>query len=108
MLHYLDIDICYISGIFTVPVSGAWRLTYSMESKLDSGEENLCHLYINGDKLWATQHSTYNSMTGTVESTSGRVWTLEASAGDKIEIGTDKMDRVYYKILFCAEFIPKM
>ena len=46
--YYLDIDICHISGIFTVPVSGAWRLTYSLESRVDSGESNWAFLYING------------------------------------------------------------
>ena len=41
-------------------------------------------------------------------STGGRVVTVEASAGDKIEVRADGMDDDYYEILYCAEFIPKM
>ena len=34
--------------------------------------------------------------------------TLEASAGDKIEMEITRMDGNYWDILYCAEFIPKM
>ena len=90
-----------------MPVSGAWRLTYSMWSWVDSGDENYCWLYLNGQRLTETRHKTYTS-SGEVQSTGGRVVTVEASAGDKIEIRADGMDDDYYEILYCAEFIPKM
>jgi len=99
----LDIN----TGIFTVPVSGAWRVTYSMYSTVDSGDLNFCYLYRNGERLDETSHTT-NSESGTVRSTGGRVVTLEASAGDKIEIRTETMRGSYYDILYCAEYIPKM
>ena len=105
--YYLDIDICHISGIFTVPVSGAWRVSYHMESRVDGGNPNYCYLYINGDKLPETSQ-TY-SESRVVTSTGGRVVTLEASAGDKIEIKATQMDGIYRYVQYCAEYtIPEM
>ena len=76
---------------------------------MGSGEDNRAYLFINGQVLWETEHNTY-SESGGVRSTGGRVVTLEASAGDKIEIRTDRMDYGYglYDILYCVEYIPKM
>ena len=90
-----------------MPVSGAWRLSYSMQSWVDSGEENWAHLYINGDQLQGPDHDT-SSGNGWVRSTGGRLVTLEASAGDTIEIRTTNMGGYYYYVYFCAEYIPKM
>ena len=78
-----------------------------MRSVVDSGDGNDCYLYLNGDQLDETRHGTY-SESGEVRSTGGRVVTLEASAGDKIEIRADRMDGYYYQILYCAEYLPKM
>ncbi len=103
---YLDIDICHISGIFTVPVSGAWRVSYSMRSRVDSWQSNTAYLHMNGDILYGTEHVTY-SESGVVSSTGGRVVTLEASAGDKIELRATSMSSRYYENLYCAEYIPK-
>ena len=89
-----------------MPVSGAWRLSYSMYSLVDSGDYNYCYLFINGQALLETDHVTY-SKTGGVASTGGRVVTLEASAGDLIEIRTTAMNGYYMYILYCAEYIPK-
>ena len=90
-----------------MPVSGAWRLNYSLESWVDGGEINYSYLYINGNKLDETQHET-RSGSGWDSTTGGRVVTMEASVGDKIEIKADRMDGYYYQILYCAEYIPKM
>ena len=90
-----------------MPVSGAWRLSYSMRSQVYSGEHNICYLYINGEELTESDHHTY-IQPGSVSYTGGRVVTLEASAGDKIEIRTYRMDDWYHNILYCAEYIPKM
>ena len=90
-----------------MPVSGAWRLTYSLESWVDSEAINYCYLYINGEKLDETQHEQ-RSGSGWDSTTGGRVVTVEASASDKIEIRADRMDGYYYQILYCAEYLPKM
>jgi len=95
------------TGIFTVPVSGAWRMSFSLQSHVYSGELNYCYLYINGDQLDETRHYTFSS-SDQVDSTGGRDVTLEASAGDKIEIRADVMGGDFYRIIFCAEYLTKM
>ena len=90
-----------------MPVSGAWKLTYNLQSRVDSGEQNIAYLFINGDQLDETEHKTYSG-SDFVRFTSGRVVTLEVSVGDKIEIRTTRMENWYYKIMFCAEYIQKM
>ena len=82
-------------------------MSYSLFSQLDSGDDNNCYLYINGVALYESRHHTF-SQTGAVFSTGGRVVTLEASAGDKIEIRAATMDNWYHNILYCAEYIPKL
>ena len=89
-----------------MPVSGAWRLSYSLESRVDSGDHNYCYLTLNGIHPETWHHTS--SGTGWVYSTGGRVVTVEASAGDKIEIRATVMDGNYFYILYCAEYIPKM
>ena len=74
---------------------------------MGSGEYNFCYLYLNGAQLDETKHHSY-SESGEVQSTGGRVVTVEASAGDKIKIRTTRMDDYYFRILYCAEYIPKM
>ena len=90
-----------------MPVSGAWRLTYSMVSWVESGGYNICYLYLNGDRLPETIHYTYSD-SGELRSTGGRVGIVEASAGDKIKIRATYMEVIYRDILYCAEYIPKM
>ena len=104
-MYYLDI--CHISGIFTVPVSGTWRVTYSLYSRVNSGDINSAYLYTNGDQVAESQHWT-NSETGEVWSTGGREVTREFSQGDKIDLRTTSMDGEYWRINFCAEYVPKM
>ena len=88
-------------------MSGAWRLSFSMWSYVNTGLFNDCYLYLNGQKLLETTHETF-SASGQVHSTGGRVVTVEVSAGDKIEVRATRMDGSYYYILYCAEYIPKM
>ena len=82
-------------------------MSYSMWSRVEIQKENAAYLYINGKQQLGTEHTTY-SASGVVYSTGGRVVTLEASAGDKIEIKATIMEGIYRRILYCAEYIPKM
>ena len=102
--YHLDIDICHISGIFTVPVSGTWRVTYSLESWVEIGESNSVWLYLNGRMLPESNHVT-SSSSGIVASVGGRVVTLEASAGDSITLMTSQVERVYFRVYFCVELV---
>ena len=98
---------CRIAGIFTVPVSGVWRVTFSMQSLVNTGEYNNAFLYENNYKRWETEHGTH-SASGRVRSTGGREWTLEARAGQFFYLKADSMDGIYLDINFCAEYISKM
>ena len=97
----LIIDIGHLSGIFTVPVSGSWRVVYSMRSHVQNGKENWAFLYLNGEALPESLYYTYSSS----HTTGGRVLTLEANAGDTITL---RMDGDYVRIIFCAEYIARM
>ena len=91
-----------------MPVSGAWRVSYSHYSVVESGDDNNTVIYLNGRNLGASSvHHTYTS-TGMVNTTSGRVVILRASAGDTIELRTGTMEGHYNDISFCVEYIPKM
>ena len=105
--YYLDFDICHISGIFTVPETGVWRMSFSMESRVYSDEDNIAYLSLNGEGVDESEHRTY-SQSGVVQSTGGRQVTRELTAGDNIEIRATRMDGEYRRILFCAEYLPKM
>ena len=78
-----------------------------MNSLVNGGDRNYAYLSINGDLLYKTWHET-SSDVGWVSSTGGRVVTLEASAGDKIEVTANYMQGSYNNILYCVEYIPKM
>ena len=103
----LIIDICHISGIFTVPVSGVWRMTFSMTSFVRFGEGNLAILHLNGNKVEGSQYYTYCDAKE-VDSTGGRQVLMEFKQGDNIDIRTTRMDYKYHNINFCAEYVPKM
>ena len=107
-INYLDIDICHISGIFTVPVSGAWRISYSIQSNVGRGEGNYSWLSLNGNQLQESQYVTFIESDGLARSTGGRVLTLEASAGDTIEMKTGAIDHDYRYIILCVNYISKM
>ena len=90
-------------------MSGAWRLTYSLQSHVYSGDQNFLRLTLNGRLLGPeTQHHTYNTGSGEVISTGGRVVILEASAGDTVSLRVTKVNGKYWQIYFCAEYISKM
>ena len=91
-----------------MPVSGAWRLSNSLFSSVGTGEANSATLFINGNLLSQAYHSTYNGNSDTVLSTGGRMVTVQASAGDSIEIRATRMDHHFGQVQFCAEFIPKI
>ena len=90
-----------------MPVSGAWRLSYSMSSHVAYGNSNYAFIYINGNKLPETEHKIYGDI-GRGDHISGRVVILEASAKDTIELRATRMHGEYSGINFCAEHIFKM
>ena len=88
-------------------MSGAWRVTFSLWSLTHSGQSNTAWLHLNGQALEETYHRTYSS-TGSVYATGGREVTLEASAGETLELRATYMSGFYFQIIYCAEYIPKI
>ena len=105
--YYLDIDIFNILGIFTVPMSGVWRVTFSMMAGMITGHDNRAFLFINGDQVDESLYYTY-SQTGLMHSTGGRELSREFNQGDTIELRATGMDGYYFYINYCAEYVPKM
>ena len=102
----------HFSGIFTLPVSGTWRISYFLGSAVDSYKFNSARLFFHGignygNSLDESGHYTESvNGGGTVSTTGGRVVNLEASARDNIYIRAGTMGGHFYDIYFCAEFIP--
>ena len=88
-------------------MSGTWRVTYSMKSGVRDGHGNWAYLFINDGRVEHSEHWT-DSSSATVQSTSGRQVYVEATQGDNIELRATIMEDDYYRIYFCAEYIPKM
>ena len=93
-----------------MPLSGAWRVTFSIMSKVEGMESNWVFLYLNGVRVKPSMWSNYSGGSA-VGTTSGREWIQEAIAGDAISLWSSKPQGGYYGTLLevncCFEFIPK-
>ena len=88
-------------------MSGVWKVSYSMYSRVYSEEWNHAYIFHNGAAMRETVHYT-SSGYYFVRSTSGRQVIMEASAGDSITLRTTGVDGDYEHILLCFEFIPTL
>ena len=91
-----------------MPVSGAWRVTYHMQSRVTNLMTNQAWIYLNGRQLPETMHKTSVSARCKVDSTSGRVVTLEANEGDLISLRTYSGYVYFFHVNFCVHFIPRI
>ena len=91
-------------GVFTVPVTGVWRVSFSLQSAVDTGQYNHVYIYHNQQKIEETRHNTYSEYNW-VYSTGGRELITRAERGDIFHLGTEKMDDEFYKIITCFEFV---
>ena len=102
----LELDcICHISGIFTVPVFGIWKVSFSLQSRVLGKEENIVWLYHNNERVTWSLHKT-RSNNDEIYSTGGREIILDAQEEDTINLGTTTMERDLYEILLCLEYYP--
>ena len=93
-----------IPGVFTVPVTGVWRVSFSLQSDVNNGQYNHVYIYHNQQMIQATQHRTY-SKDARMYSTGGRELITRAEQGDTFHLGTMKMDYIFYEIITCFEFV---
>ena len=90
-----------------MPISGAWRVSYSMFSYVDSEEDNNAFITVNGVGVYESQLTAFSN-SGAVGSTGGREETLEASAGDSITLWADRLEGDLALVLTCFDFLPTM
>ena len=124
MMKWMIRDDDLISGLFIVPVSGTYRVSYSLRSWVDTGNRNSAFIYIAedeneyytnmanmaldiGDALKETAHCTYSEWYKK-DSTGGREATIEVSAGNVIFLRASSLYGNYQDISFCVDYIPKI
>lgn len=92
------------SGVFIVPVTGVWRVSFSLRSALNTGQWNQVYIYHNQQKIEETLHDTYSEDYGVI-SAGGRELITRAERGDTFHLGTARMDDGFYNIITCLEFV---
>ena len=90
-------------GVFTVPVTGVWRVSFSLISQVKK-QQNQVYLYHNQQRIEETLHYTHSEYYK-VLSTGGRELITRAEQGDTFHLGTATMDYWFYNIITCFEFV---
>ena len=93
-----------LPGVFTVPVTGVWRVSFSLESKVNAGQFNYVYICHNQQMIDETQYRTH-SKDARVYSTGGRELITRAERGDTFHLGTKYMRNNFWKIITCFEFV---
>ena len=93
-----------LPGVFTVPVTGVWRVSFTLRSEVTSGQWNNVYVYHNLQKIEETRHETY-SRDELVNSTGGRELITRAEQGDTFHLGTGGMRGSFDRIITCFEFV---
>ena len=91
-------------GVFTVPVTGVWRVSFSLRSYVQNRQKNFVYIYHNQQQIEETIHSAY-SETSVVYSTGGRELVTKAARGDTFHLGTTRMGGAFHQIIACFEFL---
>ena len=89
-----------------MPLTGIYRITFSMFSRVETREANYAWLYHNGNILSETDYHSYSG-NGVVRSTGGREVILELSWSDTLYLKSTYVQGDFHDIYFCAEYIHK-
>ena len=84
-------------------MTGTWRISFSLMSRVYSGNDNYAYLYHNGERLPETLHDTYSD-SGLVRSTGGREILVTAQQGDTLTLRSTRLGDYFYYILTCFEY----
>ena len=84
-------------------MNGTWRISFSMESIVNNGDNNYAYLYHNGAMMPDTQHWT-GSYSGEVVSTGGREILVTAQQGDTLTLRSTRLDWYFHDIRTCFEY----
>ena len=91
-------------GVFTVPVAGVWRVSFTLKSYVGTGQRNWVWIYHNQQPLKEIELYTY-SEDKVVRSTGGRELITRAEVGDTFYLGTGPSESTIHRILTCFEFL---
>ena len=87
-----------------MPVTGVWRVSFSLRSEVNTGQQNNVYIYHNQEKIEETRHRTY-SENYWVDATGGRELITRAEQGDTFHLVTGRMDNYFRHIITCFEFV---
>ena len=77
-----------------------------MWSYVETGDHNLAYLYHNDQRMDETWHDTYyGGSGGGMQYTGGREVMVRAQQGDTLHLGTGTVDRYFWYITSCFEFL---
>ena len=93
-----------LPGVFTVPLTGVWKVSFSLYSYVSTGQINDVFIYHNQQKIEETWHRT-GSKYYTVRSTGGRELITRAEQGDTFHLGTYRIGGLVDNIIACFEFV---
>ena len=93
--------------MFTAPRAGVYLTTFSYQGSTDPGQWTNVILYKNGNRMHQTNHHYYYSPNGRgwVASTGGQAVYQRLEAGDTLNLQTDGVSGIMYRIIFCVQFI---
>ena len=74
-------------------MNGTWRISFSMESIVNNGDNNYAYLYHNGEQMPETEHDR------------GREILMTAQQGDTLTLRSGRVDYRFYNIITCFEYI---
>ena len=90
--------------MFTVPLTGVWRISFSLISQVGTRQENNVFIYKNQQRIGETQLGTYSEYKE-VWFTAGRELITRAERGETFLLGTGRMWRSFWRINTCFEFV---
>ena len=85
-------------------MTGTWRISFSIMSRVNTGEYNYAYLYHNGEYIPEAKHRTYSGSDWVV-STGGREILVTAQQGDTLTLRSYiRLDGIFYDIIICFEY----
>ena len=97
-----------LEGVFTVPQTGEWRVSFSLGSKLGISDQSNYVCIVQNKRItecWyeTTVHSQYHDDDGIT--TGGRDLVLRAVKGDTLSLHAFYVDNSLRSIITCFEFL---
>ena len=100
--HHGGLDIN--TGVFIVPFSGVWAITYSFTSWQYSGQSNHAWIFVNGKQISESEHYTFNGDMAGDDSLGSRTLYMRLQAGDAITLRTGTIEHLSL-INLCFELV---